>query len=451
MLAMAVAAAALAGGSPAVTTSASQKKAPAKKVAARKAGTKTAAKRKAAPARRRRVLRPPPSTPRQRAEAATLVTRTLAAAEQGAPVHVLHFGDSHTASDSWTGSVRALLQGQFGDGGGGFSLAGHPFAGYRRMDLRGAASRGWQTEGLLAREGDGMWGLGGVSISTTRADEWVSLEADCQHLELYFLRQPGGGDFELSDGDETVATVSTDGELGPGFVEYDALPGLHRFQVRTVHGAPVRLFGWVTDKERGITYESLGINGAQASVILKWDEALLASHVARRNPALIVLAYGTNEAGNPEWTGASYREMFSALLARLRRAAPAASILVLGPPDRYRKVRGRWTPMARIVTIVEAQRRAALANGCAFWDLRDKMGGPGAMRNWVLAGLAQYDHVHFTAPGYRRLGYILFRDLMYNYEKYTQVRGELAGRSGPRPGAGEIPQPITNGPTSADR
>ena len=54
------------------------------------------------------------------------------------------------------------------------------------------------------------------------------------------------------------------------------------------------------------------------------------------------------------------------------------------------------------------------------------MGGKGAMRAWVTAGLAQRDHVHFTAPGYQRLGQTLFRDLMYNYEKYNKVREELA-------------------------
>jgi len=56
----------------------------------------------------------------------------------------------------------------------------------------------------------------------------------------------------------------------------------------------------------------------------------------------------------------------------------------------------------------------------------------------VIAGLAQGDHVHFTTPGYRRLGYTLFRDLMYNYEKYNKAREELARAD-------------SNGQTSADQ
>ncbi len=366
--------------------------------------------------------------------------RRAAKGESTGPLSILHYGDSHTAADEWTGSVRLLLQAQFGDGGGGYSLAGRPFSSYRRLDLKSGESRGWHSEGLLSRDGDGLNGLGGVSIATTLPRQSVYLEAECSKLEVFYLQQPGGGDLQLYDNGAEVDKISTDGPLGPGYAQYqvrEPMAGPHRFELETLRRAPVRLFGWVTEKDRGVTYETLGINGAQASIVFRWDEALLASHIARRNPALIVLAYGTNEATNPDWTHESYREMFAALLQRLRQDAPTASILVLGPPDREYRAKGRWATMEKLDRIVAAQREAALANRCAFWDMREKMGGKGAMREWVIAGLAQGDHIHFTVPGYKRLGYTLFRDLMYNYDKYNKVREELA-------------QADSNGQTSAD-
>jgi lysophospholipase L1-like esterase len=352
--------------------------------------------------------------------------RRTKSGEATGPLSILHYGDSHTAADEWTGSVRALLQAEFGDGGGGYSLAGRPFKSYRRQDLKSGESRGWQTEGMLTHGSDGLYGLGGVSISTTLRGQSVYLEAECSRLELFYLQQPGGGDLQLYDNGAAVDKISTDGSLEPGYFQYQASPGSHRFELETLQRAPVRLFGWVTEKDRGVTYETLGINGAQASIMFRWDDAMLASNIARRNPALIVLAYGTNEASSPDWTQESYREMFCTLLQRLRQDAPTASILVLGPPDREYRAKGRWATLEKLDRIVAAQREAAMANRCAFWDMREKMGGKGAMREWVTAGLAQYDHVHFTAPGYRRLGYTLFRDLMYNYDKYTKVREELA-------------------------
>ncbi|HUQ91582.1 MAG TPA: SGNH/GDSL hydrolase family protein [Bryobacteraceae bacterium] len=347
----------------------------------------------------------------------------------GHSLHILHYGDSHTAADEWTGFLRSLFQNRFGDGGSGFTYAGKPWNSFRRLDLRATSSRGWYSDGLAGRSGDGLYGLGGVSITSARPREYVTLEVTTESLELFYLRQPGGGSVAFSDNGVLVEKLSTGGELGPGFFRYSASPGLHRFELETLDRGPVRLFGWVAEHGRGVTYETLGINGAQASIVFNWEERLLANHVARRNPALIVLAYGTNEAGNSDWTQERYRDMFATLIYRFRKMAPAASILVVGPPDRYIRARRRgWEVYGRVDPIVEAQRQAALGTGCAFWDLRAKMGGKGAMRDWVSSGLAQRDYVHFTAAGYRLLGGAVFRDLMDHYAMFVKVREELIGQ-----------------------
>jgi len=340
-----------------------------------------------------------------------------------APVHIIHFGDSHTAADDFTGAVRELLKARFGDGGSGFSLAGHPFLGYRRFDVHGGGTAGWQSEGLRAAEGDGYFGLGGVSISTARAGQSVFIDTDCEHLEIDYLQQPGGGGLALYDNDQRLDEFSTDGPLGPGVFRYQASPGSHRFALRTLSARPVRLFGWVADKDAGVTYEALGINGAEAGVMLRWDETMLATYLQLRNPGLIVLAYGTNEASDPNWNPESYQAMFSALLERLRNAAPAASILVLGPPDRWY----RYKPYPGIDWVIAAQQAACRENACAYWNTRARMGGKGSMRDWVYAGLAQRDYVHFTSAGYRKLAAVLFADIIEQYDAYQKIRQEIGG------------------------
>jgi lysophospholipase L1-like esterase len=336
-------------------------------------------------------------------------------------VHMIHFGDSHTAADDFTGAMRDSLKARFGDGGSGFSLAGHPFLGYRRFDVRGGGTQGWQSEGLRTGSGDGFFGLGGVSIATQHAGQSVYIETECDSLEIDYLQQPGGGSLALYDYDQRLEEFSTDGELGPGFVHYQSTAGPHRFSLRTLQSRPVRLFGWVADKERGVTYEALGINGAEAGLILRWDEAMLATYLQRRSPGLIVLAYGTNEASDPVWSPETYQAMFSTLLQRLRHAAPTASILVLGPADRWYRSR----PYPGIDWVIAAQKAACRENGCAYWDTRARMGGKGTMRDWVYAGLAQGDYVHFTSAGYRRLASVLFGDLIRQYDAYKKTRLEI--------------------------
>jgi lysophospholipase L1-like esterase len=338
------------------------------------------------------------------------------------PVHVLHFGDSHTAADEWTGGLRYFYQQKFGNGGSGYSLAGHPFLGYRRFGTRHGATPGWTTDGLSSGEGDGYFGLGGVSIYTHRAAQSVFIEADCAQVGVYYLQMPGGGDLELFDNDQLVKRFSTDGDIAATVLNYRTTPGIHNLKLLTLQNRPVRLLGWTTDRDTGITYEALGINGAQASLMFRWKDTMVADDLKQRNPSLIVLAYGSNEASDPNWTGESYQAMFSALLQKLRSASPESSILVLGPTDRMMRVRtGAVVLVQGIDKIIAAQRLACAENGVAYWNAKRRMGGSGSIKDWMLAGLGQGDYVHFTATGYDKLAEVLFADEMRLFDQYLKV------------------------------
>src|SRR5882757_5546757 len=255
-------------------------------------------------------------------------------------VRVIQFGDSHTAGDSFTGALRTLFQQKFGDGGAGFQFAGYPFAGYHIHGTKRAQSTGWMALGTHLKDiGDGMVGMGGVSLSTDAAGNWVSLDADATSLQVQYLIQPNGGSIEIRDNDNLIATVSTakSDPTAPdtaGHFDAPVEPGPHHFEVLTIDPAPVRLLGLSTENSAGVTYEAVGINGAEASLFLRWNEALQQTLMLESNPALIVLSYGTNEAGDRNWTQEGYAAMFQRIIERCRRLAPNASILVVGPPDR---------------------------------------------------------------------------------------------------------------------
>ncbi len=343
---------------------------------------------------------------------------------EGGSLHILQYGDSHTASDDWANQLRQEFQAKFGAGGPGYTLPGHPFLGYRRFDSHGSNSRGWWTSGIVTRKGDGIDGLSGISLTAQSPDETMTLSVECEQLELHYLRQPGGGQVELSMDGAPIATVDTDGESGSGIYRYAATPGVHQYTVRTLSAAPVRLFGWVAQNQAGVTYETLGINGAQANLMLDWNPEILAAELMNRDPALIVLAYGTNEALSASWTPENYRAALTEIIRRLRAAIPVASILLVGPPDCEHRLRGRLTAFPHLDDVIEIQRAVARDNGCAFWDWRAAMGGPGSVRQWVQAGLGQSDYTHLTGAGYRTIGGTLFEDLMEQYNRFTAIRAE---------------------------
>jgi lysophospholipase L1-like esterase len=341
-------------------------------------------------------------------------------------VHILQFGDSHTASDDLVNAMRTELQAHYGAGGAGFTLAGQ-LRGYRRFDVALGSTAGWTPEGTTKNPGDGREGLSGISITAQSAGQSVTLRTSGDLLEVHYLQQPEGGDFEFSVDGRPVEVVSTRGEFNDGIYSYQPTPGEHEYRLRTLSADPVRLFGWVSDAQRGVTFETLGINGAQASMILHWDNTILQQEVASRQPALIVLEYGTNEANSMSWTAEQYKADLENVLLRLRSAAPLASILMIGPPDC-----GKLRPLTHLDEVIAIERRVARESGVAFWDWRAHMGGPRAVVQWVRASLGQPDYVHLTGSGYRLIGKAIAEELEAAHALYLSALANQAKvKSGP--------------------
>jgi lysophospholipase L1-like esterase len=187
-----------------------------------------------------------------------------------------------------------------------------------------------------------------------------------------------------------------------------------------VHGrGSPELFGAVVESQApgGVVVDTLGINGGRAATALAWQESAFVAEVGARAPALLVLAYGTNEAASslaPE----RYERQLGELLARLRRAAPKADCLLLGPPD-MADAEGRTLP--RVLEFDRVTESAAAANGCAFFSLLSAMGGEGSMARWVAESppLAIKDHIHLTARGYERVGGALASELLAAYDRHA--------------------------------
>ncbi|HKG23672.1 MAG TPA: GDSL-type esterase/lipase family protein, partial [Blastocatellia bacterium] len=367
----------------------------------------------------------------------------------GEITRIIHYGDSHVAADILSGALRRKLQYCFGDSGPGYVLAGRPWPWYSRAGFTSRMSAGWHSDGLedgsLAT--DGSLGLAGVSFSAQGPGEWITLTADWQRAEIYLLEQPGGGAVDLLvDGVEYRSRVdlssnrraplyiSLEGDDGPRRQSplpypFDSMP--RTIEVRTVAPGRVRILGAVLERRRaGIVYDALGINGARADRPLLWDWRLFASNLKRRDPDLIILAYGSNEVSDPGLDLEEYGRNLSTLLARIREAAPDASVLVTSPPDRALRSGTGWIRARKMAALVAAQKRAALSSGAAFWDLFHAMGGSGSIEKWVgrRPPLAQPDRVHLTREGYNLAAASLFDELMRGYQE-SRPKGHVRVRA----------------------
>ena len=368
--------------------------------------------------------------------------RALASLEAGnrtAPVVILQIGDSHTANDSFSGRLRELFQARFGDAGRGVLPPGVPYRDHRPARVS-VTTQGWTVISSYRRESSGPFGITGLRQHAD-GDAAMTLSAaesgDLDRAEIEVLNQPGGGTIDAEfDTGERAAIVTAAPVEQAAWPTLPSAHGSHTLTLRARGDGPVDVLAWsVTRGRPGVIYANLGTIGASIDLLDRWDPTIVHQDLAHLSPAMIVLAFGTNEGFRDSTDPSSYATELAARLRDLRAAAPGSSLLVLGPPDGNRRRNQRsdapvacgnpnWTEPPRLGEVREAQRSAALHENAYFWDWSAAMGGACSMVRWTATDppLAAPDHVHLFAPGYQTTAESLFREIMAGYDRYRALR-----------------------------
>ncbi len=337
--------------------------------------------------------------------------------------HLAFYGGSHTASDLYTAELRTRLQRRFGNAGHGFVLAAMPITDYWQSGAQVEDGEGWDTMiPDFKNFGIGAYGLAGAAFDA-HVPAWAAAHTDrssATHLEVLYLQQPGGGRFDVTIDGLPIETIDTASDTTTaGLHTYAVHDGPHRISIETTGDPPVRVFGFVFEREtsHGVVVDQLGIAGSKARHQLFWDHEIWRTLLGTRHPDLISVAYGNNEGDDAHLTTLEHVGHFRHMLQRIREDFPRASCLVIGPSDRQLpSAAGEFATPPLILELRDAQRDIAAEEGCAFFDTIAWQGGVGAVDRWLVSdpALERDDRIHFTEQGYRRLGISLLRAIGQN-------------------------------------
>ncbi len=349
--------------------------------------------------------------------------QSLSATEDGVasrPARISFVGDSITASDHIPARLRAALGARFGDGGPGFIHISPPADFCNHRSVR-RVSDGWKIHSvanqmprdrMLGFGGGSAESVGGARLRLTPTGPLVS------RAQVFYLAQPGGGTFDVDIDGADAASVTTAGDAKrDGVAEVPVSGTLRRFDLRA--RGRVRLFGVVLEAARGVVVDNLGVVNASTRTWSRIEPAHWRQQIVQRAPDLMVVMIGANEA---VWIGgkklAAYEETVRNLLAPIRAAHADGACLVISPlamVDYERK----GLPLRRAIpAMVVAQRAAARAAGCAFWDLAAWMGQAPGTAAWRKAGLMTNDYAHPTLAGDRRIADALSAAILDGYRRY---------------------------------
>jgi lysophospholipase L1-like esterase len=356
--------------------------------------------------------------------------RRTANQDAAAITRVAHYGDSSVAADEITQTLRRKLQRRFGDAGHGFHLTAGGDMHYIHRDVAHGESDGWELMSIVRRGlKSGYYGYGGVLArgwgSQTASFGTVdkgSIGHAVSRFEIFYQRHSGGGDLKLSVDGQLRETLRTRSDtLEDAWHRIDVPDGPHTLSIRT-GGGEVRMYGVAQERSGpGVVYDALGLVGARADRLLDADPDHMAAQIAHRDPDMLVLAFGGNEAGNDWLDPRRYAESLREVIKLMMAGKPEMSCLLFSPLDQ-----GERTPRGRIITlsvlpaIVLTQREVAKEMGCAFFDTWTAMGGEGAMARWYEARprLVSSDLRHATPAGYAILGTAYYKALIKGFAAY---------------------------------
>jgi lysophospholipase L1-like esterase len=358
-------------------------------------------------------------------------------------IRVLHYGDSQIECDRITDYLRMKLQSQFGGNGPGF-ISLMPIS--QSVTNKVVNGYGWDRYQTFTakdkRVKHNNYGFTGgftrfaaykplsdtsatistnVSISTTKLAGTNNL--GYKKIKLFYGGSQSKVWCEFYDG---PALSSADSLLQGGnfnVKEFPVATSTHEFKFKGKDSPD--FYGASLESDFGVYVDNIPQRGSSGTFFQHINFSQLKAFYDKLNVKLIILQYGGNALPNlkTKENVANFASFFNGQISIIKKAAPNASILFIGPADMGVKEGTDYVTHPMLEATRDALREVAFNNGCAFFDMYDAMGGKNSMSSWVDEKMAATDYIHFSPQGARKIATLLYSSLIANYNNYLKTKG----------------------------
>jgi hypothetical protein len=368
-------------------------------------------------------------------------------------VRIAHYGDSQLEGDRVTSSIRDKMHARFGGSGIGFV----PFMDITdNLNLTSSHSGNWKRYTVFHdRYYNSFYGIAGVVyrfgnakddnfdketitkdtntakqdtnkednkvISGDRASVSIKLASYVKYdkVSLMYGRSKHPCKINVYCGDERVMSTELPETETFSMFRLSIPPNTRSFKIEFIANISPDFYGLLVDGDHGAQVDNYALRGHSGDGLMLIDPGYYELQMKALNIRLIIMQYGANVVPyiKTDKMCKWLEDCYVNTLDKLKRAAPDASIMVIGVGDMARKSEGASASYPILPKIRDAQKSAAMRTHCAFWDLLESMGGMNSIVTWSNQHLASVDG-HLSGKGREIMAKEIFDALMIEYDFY---------------------------------
>ncbi|MBO4723496.1 MAG: hypothetical protein J5629_11300 [Muribaculaceae bacterium] len=338
------------------------------------------------------------------------------------PVRIAVIGDSFIEGDILTSMLRELLQQRFGGCGVGYLPMTSITANVRNTVKQ--TFNGWTQHKAVDKNGySNTYNNLSGNYFTASQGAWVNMvgkganyphSLSCTSSSFYFFGNTGEGYVTavINGTDTTHFSLNTGTMIGHAKVTGD----IRSVRWSVTNPESMVFLGASMDGEMGVVVDNFAMRSARGNHLIKISPQVMTAFNHARHYDLVILMYGLNVAEANRSVYTPYSNSLIAAVNNIKANMPGTSVLIVGCSDREERFSGGWRTMKGVMGLIQAQKRAAIESGVAFWDMYEAMGGEGSIVEMVKHGEANSDYTHINSRGGNRIARYLYDALMLGYE-----------------------------------